>query len=572
MALLKFKKGVYADLATTAKSEGTVYITTDEKAMYVDINDNTRIRIGQIITLTQSEWENMPGPFSEDVFYYITNINALIRWNGMKWVQINSTKDLSDRIKTLEDTVGDSTSGLVKTVATHDTDISNLKTTVGNSSSGLVKKAADLQKQIDDIVSVGGQPNVIEKIRINGASTDLTPDSEKRITLGKIAGLDEVQKSNLSTAVQTVLDKVGDKLETSTYNADKEALNTRLSGIDNTIGTGLKGLQDQIGTGFDAETTVTKAIGDINGEISSLKNQDTALNTSIQGLRSDLNTLSSKHDALVEEVATVRNIAEQGVADAASAQSTANQAVSDAAAAQSTANQAVSDAANAQDTANQALTKANGNATDISTLNNTTIPGIKQNIKNLEDNKLNAQTFTDYQSQLSGTLSGMDQKIGTNTTDIGKLNTALSQLKTDIGNVTNIMNFIGVADKDTVPEINDDEKTVVTINGKQVIAIAGDVVIAGDKEYVSNGSAWIEFGDATGNAAAISGLDERLGSVEDRVTALDKTGGRIALIEKDVSDLKTLTGQHSTYIQKNKEDIASLFEQLTWGSFTKASV
>ena len=50
--MLKFKKGLFEALPETI-SAGTVYVTTDEKAMYVDI-DNQRIRISQIIDITSS--------------------------------------------------------------------------------------------------------------------------------------------------------------------------------------------------------------------------------------------------------------------------------------------------------------------------------------------------------------------------------------------------------------------------------------------------------------------------------------------------------------------------------------
>jgi hypothetical protein len=48
MANLQFKMGEYAGLKNVAKETGTIYITTDEKAMYVDIGtgEHDRIRIG----------------------------------------------------------------------------------------------------------------------------------------------------------------------------------------------------------------------------------------------------------------------------------------------------------------------------------------------------------------------------------------------------------------------------------------------------------------------------------------------------------------------------------------------
>ena len=54
MANVAFKKGLLANLPATI-SEGTFYITTDERAMYLDVDSTTRVRIGdfqEFATLT----------------------------------------------------------------------------------------------------------------------------------------------------------------------------------------------------------------------------------------------------------------------------------------------------------------------------------------------------------------------------------------------------------------------------------------------------------------------------------------------------------------------------------------
>jgi hypothetical protein len=82
MAILNFMKGEYALLPKTYK-EGTVYVTTDEKAMYIDISNSQRIRLGQIVTVdTVEAWEGLKPPFSHEAFYYIKEGNALFKNNG----------------------------------------------------------------------------------------------------------------------------------------------------------------------------------------------------------------------------------------------------------------------------------------------------------------------------------------------------------------------------------------------------------------------------------------------------------------------------------------------------------
>lgn len=88
MAKVAFKKGLLANLPA-AISEGTFYITTDERAMYLDINDTTRVRIGdfqEFATLTELQANTNP---STTALYYVTELNCLAKWDGAKYVQIN---------------------------------------------------------------------------------------------------------------------------------------------------------------------------------------------------------------------------------------------------------------------------------------------------------------------------------------------------------------------------------------------------------------------------------------------------------------------------------------------------
>lgn len=104
MSMLNFKYGAYSNLPSKI-SNGTIYVTTDEKAMYVDLNDN-RIRLSQIITLSTHDWKQLPPPYSKEAFYYLTDSNALLKYNGdgtsaTGWVQINSTAEIDGILESL---------------------------------------------------------------------------------------------------------------------------------------------------------------------------------------------------------------------------------------------------------------------------------------------------------------------------------------------------------------------------------------------------------------------------------------------------------------------------------------
>ena len=111
MAELLFKKGLHANLAAATKKAGTLYVTTDEKCLYMDISDTERIRLqGSVLYFETLEqfYNNVQPPYSTDVIYFIekaedgTQFNALMRWrpdtsdatkypNGGEWIQLNAT-------------------------------------------------------------------------------------------------------------------------------------------------------------------------------------------------------------------------------------------------------------------------------------------------------------------------------------------------------------------------------------------------------------------------------------------------------------------------------------------------
>lgn len=88
MAKVAFKKGLLANLPATL-TEGTFYVTTDEQAMYLDIDGTTRIRIGdfqEFDTLAALQANTNP---STTALYYVTELNCLAKWNGSQYLQIN---------------------------------------------------------------------------------------------------------------------------------------------------------------------------------------------------------------------------------------------------------------------------------------------------------------------------------------------------------------------------------------------------------------------------------------------------------------------------------------------------
>ena len=93
-----FKKGLLANLPESY-SAGTFYVTTDERAMYLDIDDSTRIRLGDFIQVAAVA--NLPTEgASTSALYYCVAENILAKWDGSEWTQINKQPS-ADEMKVL---------------------------------------------------------------------------------------------------------------------------------------------------------------------------------------------------------------------------------------------------------------------------------------------------------------------------------------------------------------------------------------------------------------------------------------------------------------------------------------
>ena len=110
-------------------------------------------------------------------------------------------------------------------------------------------------------------------------------------------------------------------------------------------------------------------------------------------------------------------------------------------------------------------------------------------------------------AQLDGAIT---QEV-TNRTNADKaINDAISELRTAIGNMSNIMNFRGAVESTTA--ITD------PVEGDVIAVTAG--ADAG-KEFVYSAGAWVEFGSVTAQDTAIKALQDRAATLETKMTAAE---------------------------------------------------
>lgn len=146
MANVLFKKGLLAGLSKAPIQEGTIYVTTDERAMYLDVDASTRIRLGDFIEV--ADINSLPTDGANvSALYYASKENVLAKYNGTKWVQINP--DNWFEIKSFAQTLSSSTADNVTTITASTTLIQKDETGEQASSSGASEWSTNLKFKDD---------------------------------------------------------------------------------------------------------------------------------------------------------------------------------------------------------------------------------------------------------------------------------------------------------------------------------------------------------------------------------------------------------------------------------------
>ena len=175
----------------------------------------------------------------------------------------------------------------------------------------------------------------------------------------------------------------------------------------------------------------------------------------------------------------------------------------------------------------------------------------------------NAASDTAEILTIQGTRKYVDSKAQ-------EVNSRIDTLEQNIGNLSNIMNFLGVL---TIDLNHEATTNPITINGKSHTAVAGDVVIdnAGE-EFVFDGSKWQQIGNITAETAAINNLQTRMTTAEGNITDLlgrMTTGegnitnlqGRMTTAESNLQTINTTIGTKLTH------STDTLWGVLTWGTW-----
>lgn len=221
MAQVIFKRGLLANLPA-AIADGTIYVTTDERAMYLDI-DGARVRLGdfqEFATLAELQANANP---STTALYYVADVNCLAKYDAAKkaYIQINL-----DTGATNVEVVGD---GNAVTAASYNPTTRTLTLT-----------KSETFAKADDIGALGGKDKVAEadledalKAKVNAAAEGNHSHDNKTvldgITAEKVAAWDTVGDKAEQADLETVESKVGTLIGTDTGKSARTIANEELA-------------------------------------------------------------------------------------------------------------------------------------------------------------------------------------------------------------------------------------------------------------------------------------------------------------------------------------------------------
>ena len=384
MAELLFRRGLLADLFHKTDGaydkaplvDGALSFTIDEPAIYMDTTSG-RERIGDIKTFANAKEfnayiTNHADHLPTTALYYVvgstpTSIsaddkigeivfyNALLKWTGTTWIQINEKSDYSGELAQLQ------------------SDLTEAATVAGQAQTA----AANAQKEIDELEQV----HATDKVELTQDITDVSNalNDHKNAYNAKIEALEQADSSTANTLDTHI----------GAYNAKVEELNAAINGKQATItGAASTVVKDNL-------TVNTVVISNANGKLASSAITTTKLGylTDVTGnIQAQLNAITSDITGINTSIDNLNNAIDQAEEDAISAAKT--------------------------ETENQIKTLIGDAATDYNTLGKLE-DKIQANAKSIADNKSAQDTVNSgFTSDITGinteitNLKAADVQIG----------------------------------------------------------------------------------------------------------------------------------------------------------------
>ena len=179
---LNFKFGK-AEKLPEQINNGTLYVTTDEKSIYVDL-DGSRMKLGDVVfyrSLTDLEGDR--ANWCKNTLGYVVNDNILACWTGTEWKQINNVSALNTAISGLRTDLTAETANRTAAISAVDTKITQ-ETARATAEEAAIKTRV---KATEDAIGTKSANNTADTIwsaieSLSGDSTTSLSALETKIT------------------------------------------------------------------------------------------------------------------------------------------------------------------------------------------------------------------------------------------------------------------------------------------------------------------------------------------------------------------------------------------------------
>lgn len=406
-----FKKGSYSDFKTKVLTdnkavEGALYLTEDEGGLYLGLNGGTVKRIQGSVIFYESVLDfqnNVEPPYSSDVIYFISNSNALIRWDASatnadgsvgRWVQLNATQsDVTSSLTSLQNQINQEILDRKATDKAHDTAIgqklatSEFNTYKTTNDAAVVAAKEQADKGVTDAAAAASAAKTAQDAA-DVAQTKANSAYElagTKVTMAQVEAKDYATKTEAQGYAKAVQGETSKTVKDALDAAD--AADSKATTAGNTA--------DAAQTKANSAYTLAES----KATLQDVKDLDYATKAEAQGYANDV--LGTSEDSSTENtVYGAKKAAAEALSAAQGAQRTADTAVTNAATAQTTAENAATAASNANDNANTRVLKTD--FADFQTTNSAAIADAKKTGTDAASAAKTAQQTADGALQRTG--------------------------------------------------------------------------------------------------------------------------------------------------------------------------
>ena len=457
MALVNFKKGLLTNLPAT-KTAGTFYITTDERAMYLDVDASTRIRLGDFQEFATVEALTANSNPNTTSLYYVSDINCLAKWNGSEYIQINRDTGMTSVEVTGE--------GNALTAAVYDAAGRKLTLTKG----ATYMTAADVDGKISDKVGT---------LTYN----DTTYDTVKAYVDAKTSGIaTDAALSNLTTRVTTAEGEI-------------DALQAAI-GEGGSVTVAIADAK-KAGTDAAAAATAAQATADSKTTMAEVEAKNYATKTEAQGYANAKDTAISAAKAAAD-AAQADVDALEGKVGTVPADKTVVQMISDAQAAATYDDTALNGRISANETAIATL-----NGTGEGSVSKQVADAVASIVADAPEAYNTLKEISDWISSHASDAASMNSQINTNKTDIANLTALVGSLPetatsdTVVGYIDEAIAALQIGDYAKAADLTAAVNRIGIAEGK-ITTLEGKVKAIEDKN-ISDGANKVEASTTNGN-------------------------------------------------------------------------